>query len=332
MKVTIADIARKAGVSKMTVSRVINKTGSVAIETKENIERIIREMDYHPDHIARSLSSKSTRTIGIVIPKKEKIFMDNYIAHVLSGVSEVLKNEDYRIMLFPVDVTNEFEVSGIAQGNMVDGLIILKISKNDNYMQKLSDGKLPTIRINNRDDGEQVSFIDSENIKGARLAMEYLYQKGHRKIGFICGRLDETNGEDRFTGYRESLTNLGLEYNENWVIQGDFDKELAYRNIEKLLALKDKPTAIFSSDDYMALGAIEKIQEMGYKVPDDFAVVGFDDIDVASLLKPALTTVQQPMHDLGAEAAQILLDIIRGKTEAPVKKFLDVKLIIRETT
>jgi len=332
MKVTITDIAKKAGVSKMTVSRVINKTGSVAEETRENIENIIREMNYHPDHIARSLSSKSTRTIGIVIPKKEKIFMDNYIAHVLSGVSEVLKEKGYRIMLFPVDVDNEFEVSGLAQGNLVDGLILLKISDNDDYIKKLSEGKMPTIRINNREDGDKINFIDSENIKGAKLAMDYLYQKGHRKIGFVCGRLDESNGMDRFVGYKESLQELGLKYNENWVIKGDFDKDLANKNAEKLLAQKDKPTAIFSSDDYMAFGVIEKILEMGYKVPEDFAVVGFDDIDVASILKPALTTIQQPMHDLGAEAAQILLDIIHGKLETPVKRFLDVKLVVRETT
>ena len=331
MKITIADIARKANVSKMTVSRVINKTGSVANDTRDRIEKLIRELNYYPDHIARSLSSKSTRTIGIVIPKKEKIFMDNYIAHVLSGVSEVLKKEDYRIMLFPVDVNNEFEISGLSQGNLVDGLILLKISDNDNYMKKLSEGIMPTIRINNRDDGEKINFIDTENIKGAKLAMNYLYQKGHRKIGFVCGRLDETNGMDRFVGYKESLENFGLEYNEKWIIKGDFDKDQANKNAEKLLAMKNKPTAIFSSDDYMAFGVVEKIIEMGYNVPQDFAIVGFDDIDIASILRPALTTVHQPMHKLGAEAAQILLDIISGKLQTPVKRFLDVKLVERES-
>ncbi|MFP4547584.1 MAG: LacI family DNA-binding transcriptional regulator [Fidelibacterota bacterium] len=332
MKTTIADIARKAGVSKMTVSRVINNTGAVAAQTREKIEKLIRDMNYHPDQIARSLSSKKTRTIGIVIPKKEKIFMDNYIAHVLSGVSEVLKDRDYRIMLFPIDVENEFEVLNLAQGNLVDGLILLKISDRDKYVKHLSESSLPCIRINNRVDDDNVNFIDSENIKGAKLAMEYLYRKGHRKIGFICGKLDETNGMDRFVGYKESLDELGLEYNEDWVIQGEFDKDMAYDNTEKILQLENRPTAIFSSDDYMALGVIEKLKENGYRVPGDFAVVGFDDIDIASILKPELTTIRQPMHELGSEAAILLLKLIDKKIKPPIKKYLDVRLIVRETS
>ncbi len=332
MKITIADIARKAGVSKMTVSRVINNTGAVAPQTREKIEKLIREMNYHPDQIARSLSSKKTHTIGIVIPKKEKIFMDNYIAHVLSGVSEVLKDRDYRIMLFPIDVENEFEVLNLAQGNLVDGLILLKISDRDKYVKHLSESSLPCIRINNRVDDDNVNFIDSENIKGAKLAMEYLNRKGHRKIGFVCGKLDETNGMDRFVGYKESLEELGLEYNEDWVIQGEFDKDIAYNNTEKILHLENRPTAIFSSDDYMALGVIEKLKENGYRVPGDFAVVGFDDIDIASILKPELTTIRQPMHELGSEGATLLLKLIDKKIKPPVKKYLDVRLIVRETS
>lgn len=332
MKVTISDIAKKAGVSKMTVSRVVNNTGAVAPHTREIIEKLIKEMNYHPDHIARSLSSKTTRTIGILIPKKEKIFLDNYIAHVLSGVSEVLKEKDYRIMLFPVDVENEYEVLGIAQTNLVDGLILLKISNEDEYIKKLSEMNLPTIRINNRDDSDKINFVDCENIKGSRLAIEYLYNKGHRKIGFVCGRLEETNGEDRFVGYKNSIQEFGLECNEDWVIKGEFEKDIAYQNAEKLISLENRPTAIFCSDDYMALGVIEKINEKGYKVPEDFAVIGFDDIDVASILKPALTTIRQPMRNLGSTAAQLLLDIINDKISTPVKKFIDVELIERETT
>ena len=332
MKVTITDIARKAGVSKMTVSRVINKTGTVASQAQEKIEKLIKEMNYHPDQIARSLSSKKTRTIGIVIPKKEKIFMDNYIAHVLSGVSEVLKDRDYRIMLFPIDVDNEFEVLNLAQGNLVDGLVLLKISDRDKYVSHLSESSLPCIRINNRVDDDKVNFIDSENIKGAKLAMEYLYRKGHRKIGFVCGKLDETNGMDRFVGYKESLDDLGLKYIEDWIIQGEFDKDIAYEHTEKILRLTNRPTAIFSSDDYMALGVIEKLQEKGYQVPGDFAVIGFDDIDIASILKPALTTIRQPMHELGSEAAMLLLKLIDKKIKPPIKKYLDVRLIVRETS
>ncbi len=333
MKVTIADIAREAGVSKMTVSRVINKTGAVSGATKEKVDRIIKKMNYYPNHIARSLSSSMTRTIGVVIPKKEKIFMDNYIAHVLSGVSEVLKKEDYRIMLFPVDINNESEVSGLANANLVDGLILLKIAGTDQYIKKLSvNSSIPSIRINNKDEAETINFIDSENIKGAKLAVNYLYNKGHRKIGFITGRLEETNGMDRYVGYKESLNDLNLPYKKEWIIDGDFDKDQAYRNVDKIFELQDMPTAIFASDDYMALGIIEKITEKGYRVPEDFAVIGFDDIDLASIIRPALTTIKQPMHLLGANAAAILLDIIRGTVTPPVKKFLNVELIERETT
>ena len=334
MKVTIADIAKKAKVSKMTVSRVLNEKDHVAKSTIEKVNKVIEEFGYQPNLLARSLASKRTMFLGIIIPKIEHMFMDNYIAQIISGVTDISMQNKYRIILCPVDPWSERngkEYLNLARGRMLDGMILLKTKFNDVNIPILAESGFPFVLVNHKKYSQNVNFVDSRNIKGAKMAMEYLYKKGHRKIAFVAGSLDETNAKDRLKGYEEAIKEFDLEYRNDWVVNGDFDKEKAYQEAEKLLKHREKPTAIFCSDDYMAIGVIDRLKEFGLSVPDDMAVMGFDDIEIGAYIKPSLTTIRQPIYELGKTAAEVLLKIMNREQKTPVHKLLNVELIERES-
>ncbi|MGD8779765.1 MAG: LacI family DNA-binding transcriptional regulator [Ignavibacteria bacterium] len=333
MNVTIADIAEKAKVSRMTVSRVLSGNGYVAKATAEKIKRIMKELDYHPNLIARSLSSQKTKTIGVVIPKTEKLFLDNYIAQVLSGISDVAQEKDYKIMLVPVNQYDKTKGSylNFVRCKLFDGLILLKAKIDDPNLQELIESGFPSIVVNYKKYSDKFNFVDSENIKGAELALEYLYKKGHKKIAFVAGSMDETNARDRLQGYKNFLKKNKLSYNKDYIINGEFNKGTAYEESRKLVALKNKPTAVFCSDDYMALGVIEQFKENGLLVPDDIAVMGFDNIEIGELYKPALTTVKQPMYEIGKSSFEALLSLINNQKKSPIRIILKTELVIRDS-
>lgn len=332
-KTTISDIADRAKVSKMTVSRVLSGKGPVAEKTAERIREIMEEMNYQPNLIARSLSSQKTMTIGVVIPKTEKLFLDNYIAQVLSGVTDVAQMRNYRIMLLPIDLEKDKHGSYMnhARSKLIDGMILLKTKIDDPFLVELADSSFPFVLVNHKPEGGSYNYVDTENVIGAKLAITYLHEKGHTNIAFICGAMNESNAKDRLEGYKTAMLELGLEVRNENIVCGEFSKEKAFNEVGKLLALGERPTAIFCSDDYMAIGAIEKIKSEGLKVPDDIAVIGFDNIEIGPFVRPTLTTVKQPMYELGESAANILLELIEGVKEKPISKLLPTELIIRNS-
>ncbi len=333
MNVTIADIAKKAKVSRMTVSRVLNNNGPVAAETAERIKAIIKEMDYHPNLIARSLSSQRTMTIGVVIPKTEKLFLDNYIAQILSGIADVAQENDYRIILIPVTHSrrDSNDYLRFVSSKLFDGLVLLKAKINDPHLPELARSGFPYIVVNYRKFGDNYNFVDSENVKGAELAVQHLYDKGHRKIACVAGSMDEVNARDRLKGYRNILRKHRLALKDEYIVFGEFNKEAAKEKSKNLLNLKQRPTAIFCSDDYMALGVIEQAKEYGFSVPEDIAIVGFDNIEIGEFSHPALTTVKQPMYQIGRTSSGALLGLIKKTKKNPVRIMLKTELIIRES-
>ncbi|RKY76658.1 hypothetical protein DRQ07_09960 [candidate division KSB1 bacterium] len=334
MRITIADIAKKANVSKMTVSRVINGRGYVAPKTAEKIKKIIDELGYQPNLIARSLVSKSTKIIGVIIPKVEHLFLDNYIAQILSGITDEALKKDYRIILIPVEYSDKSEDKyiKIVKNRLLDGMILLKTIIDDPGIAPLSETQFPFVLVNHKRYSKKINFVDSKNIRGAELAVEHLYSKGYRKIACIAGSLHETNGKDRLRGYLKKLEDLGLEKRDEWIVFGEFRKSVAYHECEKLFKAKILPDAVFCADDYSAIALIEKIKERKLRVPEDIGVVGFDDIELAEYVKPSLTTIRQPLIELGISAAKILFDLIEETRKPPIHKLLNVELIQREST
>lgn len=334
MKITIADIAKKAKVSKMTVSRVLSGKGPVKQETHDRIKKIIDEMGYQPNWMARSLASNRSMILGVIIPKIEHMFLDNYIAQILSGVTDVALQNDYRIMLCPIEpVPNQdSEYLSVARSRLLDGMILLKTKVEDPNINVLADSGFPFVLINHKKYSKNINFVDSKNIQGAKMAVQHLYEKGHREIAFIAGSMDETNARDRLKGFREAMAESGLNCPDEWIVYGDFDKDTAYRESEKIFLSSKRPTAIFCSDDYMAIGIMDRIKQNGLKIPEDIAVIGFDDIELADYVKPTLTTIRQPIYELGKMGAQILLKLIDDMKNGPVHKLLNVELVERDST
>ncbi len=333
MKVTIAEIAEKAGVSKMTVSRVLSGKGQVAPETRKKIADIAESLNYQPNLMARSLASKYSMIIGVIIPKIEHLLLDNYMAQILTGVTDIALQNDYRILLCPVEPGSGdgSDYVNIARSKLVDGLILLKTKIRDPNIDVLADSGFPFILINHKRYGKNVNFVDSQNLQGARLAVKYLYDKGHRDIAFISGNTDESNGRDRLNGFKDAMKEYGLVIRKDWILEGNFNKETARHISMSLFNNKKYPSAIFCADDYMAIGVMETAQELGLKIPEQTAIVGFDDIEPASYVHPALTTIRQPVYELGKTAARILLNIIKKEQKLPVHKLLNVELIERES-
>lgn len=334
MQPTLKDIALKANVSRMTVSRVFSNNKNVSPKTRNKIEKIAEKMGYHPNLVARSLSSARSMTIGVFIPKIKNVFLDVYISQILSGISDVTQELNYRIMFFPFEYNKDqanLYVS-ISRSNLVDGIILLKTRKDDIGIDKLSETGFPFILVNHKRNSEKINFVDSCNIRGAQLAVDHLYNMGHRKIAFITGEMNETNAIDRLNGYKKALKDYRLPFNKEWIINGGFSKDIAYEASSKILHSKKLPTAIFCSDDYMAIGVMKKIKEIGLSVPEDISIVGFDDIELSSYIKPSLTTISQPIYEIGKKSAELLLDLIERRRETPIHELLDVELIVREST
>jgi LacI family transcriptional regulator len=333
MRITLADIARKAGVSKMTVSRVISGKGQIAAETRVRVMRIIDEMGYHPNLIARSLASRRSMILGVIIPWKERLLLDNYFAQVLSGVTDVALRHNYRILLCPVEIdrSDRKQYVNITRTRLLDGLVLVQIKTDDPNIDGLADSGFPFVLVNQRRYSKNCSFVDSQNIQGAQTAVRYLYDRGHRDIAFVAGSMDESNGRDRFQGYRQTIKALGLPFREERVVYGDFSEETAYRESARLFQAGGRPTAVFCSDDYMAIGVMRRIRESGFRVPEDVAVVGFDDIEMAAHLQPALTTVRQQMVELGRTSVDILLAQIEGGRKASVRRLLPTELVKRNS-
>ncbi|WP_456443314.1 LacI family DNA-binding transcriptional regulator [Caldithrix abyssi] len=332
-KITIADIAREAGVSAMTVSRYLNGKGPVAASTAERIKAIIERLQYNPNWLARSLSSKKSMIIGVTIPRIEHALLDNYIAQILSGVTDVALQNDYRIMLLPFNpehgTDNEF--SSWYHSKMFDGLILLKTLHRDPRIKSLAEQKIPFVLANHKYYAPDVHFIDVNNKLGIRLAVEYLVQNGRSRIAFVAGDLRETNARDRWNAFCKTMQEQNLTVNKEWVIHGQFNQEIAYRESDKLFQGKTIPDAVVCSDDYMAIGVMRRIKERGLRIPDDVAVIGFDDIEIAAYIQPALTTVRQPIEKIGRLAAESLLKLLNGKVDQPIRRLLSVQLIKRES-
>ncbi|MFW6268492.1 MAG: LacI family DNA-binding transcriptional regulator [Bacillota bacterium] len=331
--VTIKDIAKQAEVSTTTVSRVLNDYPDVNSETREKVLKIIKENNYRPSTVARSLSTNKSRTIGI-------FFIDHYISglqhpffrEVIYGLGKKLGENGYDIVYF----TNQhwgdsFSYLEKCKDRHVDGVVLMGVQASDPHLVKLLRSNLPTVFVDIDITGKNATYVISDNISGAKKAVHYLYELGHRRIGTILG-IDSTKAcQQRFNGYKMALEELGLPYKSEWVYEGNYSEEDSYQAIKNMFDEKNLPTAIFCQSDNMAIGAMRAIEEAGYKVPDDFSLIGFDNIEPGRYIRPALTTIAQKKEELGCSAAKLLLNMINKTDQRNSPIILPVELIERET-
>lgn len=333
MRTTISDIARLANVSKATVSRVINnKSEGVGEETKQKILKIIKELNYQPSLIARGLVTKRINSIGLIIPD----IANPFFPQLARGAEDAALKNGYNLFLCNSDNNLEKEKLYIDAfiKKSVDGVILTSsLSKSRFQCRLLKDRNIPFILLDRYIEGmEQESGVFLDNEAGAYQATSYLLKNGHERIAFISGPFSVTTARQRFQGFQKAHYDRGVPIDFQLIREGGYHLENGVKFVEELLAKKINFTAIFAGNDMIAVGALKTLKKQGIKVPDCLEVIGFDNIDLSSLIEPSLSTVAQPTYEMGFLGAEMLIDLIEGKKVKNNRILLKPELILRETT
>ncbi|RMG87753.1 MAG: LacI family transcriptional regulator [Chloroflexi bacterium] len=333
-KLTIAQIAELAGVSKATVSRVLNNYPHISPAVREKVQQVIAETGYQPNNIARMLASERSNIIGLLVPSDaRKVFTDPYYPTLTEGVSRGAHHHNLTLSLFIVYTPGEglTTIRNIISAGLLDGLIITADDKNYSHIELLVQSQLPFVLIGNLAHIDGIPCrIDVDNVDGGRTATEHLINLGYQRVATIASNKN-LSGEERLQGYRQALEAHGRPFEPDLVVYGDYSAESAYIAMQRLLALDELPDAIFIASDSMAIGAMRAIREAGLQVPDDVAIVGFDDLPTAVQTDPPLTTIHQPIDEVGRLAVSTLLDLADNPETTPREIILPTKLVIRAT-
>jgi DNA-binding LacI/PurR family transcriptional regulator len=335
-RVTSQDVAERAGVSRTTVSFVLNEVeANISPETRQRVLLAAEDLGYVPNAAARALARRKTQTIALVLIREASyIASDAFLPGVMHGLISALRPAGFRLLLEPVATTDEPDIYlNLARSRQIDGIVLSGPRSDDRQLAELVDSGFPVVLLGQLP-GTDACFVDVDNRATARMAVEHLIELGHRRIGCITNApLMYTGATDRLFGYLDALAAHGLPKDERLVRYGDFDYESGRRAARALLSeLEDPPTAIFAASDVVAIGAIREIQELGHRIPQDVAVVGFDDIPMARYLTPPLTTARLPATQLGRRAGEVLLDCIRGSSLTQHQVLLNTELVVRQSS
>jgi LacI family transcriptional regulator len=331
MPLTLEDIARMSGVSRSTVSRVINGDPNVNDHTRNKVKAVIQSLNFQPNLAARGLAAGYTRILGLVIPTGvAAIFSDPYFPLVIQGVSTACNNLGYSVMLWLAEPKYERKtISQILYNGLIDGVIVSSMLMDDPLIDRLSESKRPFITIGRHPINEMINYIDVDNRAGAYQGVSYAFRTGRRRVATIRGPHNTISGQDRYQGYLDALQERGLPLIPELVAEGEFSDASGYQAMKSMLP--QRPDAVFVASDAMAFAAIRAIQEAGLCVPDDIAVIGFDDIPPAATTIPPLTTIRQPIQRTGSMAAEILIDMIEHPSPQPRRVVLPTELVIRSS-
>lgn len=328
--VTIMDVARASGVSCATVSRVLSGYEFVKESTWKRVMEAVERLGYVANLPARSLAGGRSRVIGLLVPN-----LDNgYVGTITQGIDQELAHANYDSMLYTSHRhpgKESFYVNAIANG-LTEGLLLVAPQVPATYLDALREQNFPYILIDQADTTENSSVVEATNWQGAYEATCYLTQLGHTRIAFITGALAVRSAVDRLRGYKAALLDCNIPILEDLIIEGDYQQQSGYETTKNLLQNVDlPPTAIFASNDLLAFGAMDAARECGFRIPEDISVIGFDDIPQASLVYPKLTTVRQPLEQMGRIAVKMLLEQIENPSRPPQRIALATQLVIRDS-
>lgn len=329
MHLNLEDIAQLAGVSRSTVSRVVNDHPNVSERTRKKVLQVIEEQNYRPNLAARALVTQHTQILSLVIPKSVNA-SDPFFSALIEGILSKADECNYAVMLW-MNKSEEHKLrfcSRILSNSLFDGLIITSMTESEPIIPRLANARFPFVVIG-VPPFEGLSYIDVDHAQGAQVAVSHLIRLGWKRIGTITGPLDMGEGKDRLRGYRAALERAGRTVDENLIVTGNFDEASGYMGMITLL--RRGVDAVFAANDMMALGALRAIRDQGARVPEDIGVVGFDDIPLAASTMPSLTTIRQPIEQLGKMGVQVLVDLLRERPAQPVQILLPTQLIVRET-
>ena len=327
-RVTIADVAARAGVSIATVSRVVNDRYGVSADTVERVRRVIDELGYESSLIARSLRSQRTNVLGILVSGIEP-----FSAELLKGAARALRDTEFELVVYSGGMSGEdgWERRYLSRvgGTLTDGIILVTPTVVE------VDASYPVVAVDPHVGGSSVPTIDSQNFEGAVMATEHLISLGHRRIGFLAGRSDLVSARRREEGYRAALDAAGIATDPDLVQAGAFTAEAAVEPARRLLTMTDRPTAVFAANDLSAAEVIRVAAGLGLSVPDDLSVVGFDNIPESALTEPPLTTIDQSIQAMGFAAVEVVTELIRHPERAgerPMHRTLPTDLVVRRST
>lgn len=326
---TIKEVAEKAGVSPSTVSRALSGKVAVSPETKEKVLRAVKELNYQPNALAKGLKEGRSKTIGLIIPNVRNLVFPPAIR----GITDVAKKYGYTVVLCNTDEdleTEKFYVESLRQ-RLVDGLIFSTATQASTHILELKKQGFPVVLLI-RHLNEEIDAVIMDNFKGGYEATKFLIQRDYRRIALVNGTLELDLYRQRFEGYRAALAEAGIPYDEGLVVHGTKGWEDGYKAMYEIWGRGRKPDAVFGTSDPKALGVMKAIKEQGLKVPDDVAVMGYDNLDMSELTDPPLTTMAQPFYEAGVRAAERLVKLINSKRKVrPVIEKLETTLLIRQS-
>ena len=325
---TIQDVAREAGVSVSTVSRVLNSKVDVASETYEKVRGIIEELGYASSLAARGMRSSRTHVIGMILPDVASL----YCVEVMRGVNRAIAHLDYDLIIYTTGDIRKYGTAdqerrcvALLNGGITDGVIVVTPAAVDFSTNE------PVVAIDPNNESPDCPAIIATNRAGALAAMNYLTGLAHHRIGFITGRLDLVSANQRLQGYKDGLAACGIVFDERLIQIGDYTTETAVECTRRLLALANPPSAIFASNDMSSIGVYQAAQEAGVRIPQHLSVIGFDNIRESSLINPALTTIDQFISDIGATAIEMVVKLVNGETLEKNFVIVPTQLIVRDS-
>ncbi|MBE4583841.1 LacI family transcriptional regulator [Vibrio navarrensis] len=326
--ITIKHVSERAGVSQATVSRVINGTTPVSYDKKVKVEMAIKELGYRPNSIAKALASSRTGSVGIVVPELGSSFYSG----LLNCIESKLRRLGYHAVVTAGSNTEQGQRESVEflLGRQVDALILHTQYLCDDYLLSLEQQGIPLVVINRVIADMSASCIDIDNVAGGKLATQYLLHMGHQNIACITGPLDKSDASGRLRGYRLALEEAGLEYNEALVCAAGFTEETGMLAMQQLLNRDVKFTAVFASNDHMAVGALEVLKNKGISVPEEISLVGFDNVLFARYLTPRLTTIHFPIEEMSTEAVQLTIKKLNNQKN-DVNFILSPSLVTRSS-
>jgi LacI family transcriptional regulator len=342
------EIAKIVGVSRSTVSRVINNYSNVPEETREKVMKAIKEYNYQPNNSARVLAGKQTNTIGLFIvsicdkDNPKRIYQNNYFAPFVDAVIDEANTRDYYVLSHTIYKEEDYsKIQNTFAQKRIDGAIIIGTEDNTVAASNLLNCEHPIVLVDydfkeivgKQHSKTNITVINNADYEGTEEAVKHLIKLGHKDIGIIAGRTNTYSGKSRLEAFNAIMEKSGLQVKEEFVLKGEFIKATTYKEVRKLVKAGKLPTAFFSCNDDMALVAMEVFQEEGIRVPEDISIIGFDDVPIASRIRPALTTVTVPVYDMAAKSVVSIISAIEQGDKGTIKSYImPTKLSVRETT
>ncbi|MGM0842679.1 MAG: catabolite control protein A [Bacillota bacterium] len=331
MNVTIYDVAREANVSMATVSRVVNGNPNVKPATRKKVLEVIDRLGYRPNAVARGLASKKTTTVGVIIPDISNIFY----AELARGIEDIATMYKYNIILSNSDqnVEKELHLLNTMLGKQVDGILFLGGHISEEHVQEFERSPVPIVLAGAVEETNKVPSVNIDYKAASYDAVTELLEKGHKRIGFVSGPFHDTiNMKFKLEGYREALAKAGVEYSDDLVVEGEYTYDSGLEAWQKFSELGDKPTAIFVGNDETALGVVHGAQDQKVSIPDEVEVISFDNTRLALMVRPQLTSVVQPLYDIGAVAMRLLTKYMNKETVEESTVVLPHRLEHRNST